>query len=90
MRLKEEEHFSDLKEKLLDILRRKRETQLKHLDEKYRDSDSFLVPREELNGHPELLNESQALIDRVLGELADRSQIYSDAGATPPGSVITT
>jgi hypothetical protein len=80
MRLKEEEHFSDLKEKILDILRRKRDAQLKYFDEKYRDSDSLLVPREELNSHPELPNESQALINRALGELADRSQIYSDAG----------
>lgn len=76
-RLEEESHFANLKDKLLNILKRKKETQLVRFNEKDLDTDELLVPVEELNGHPELPNESQSLISRALTELADRNKIYS-------------
>lgn len=78
-RLDREKHFEELKERLRDILESKRAGHGKSFDfDPDRDTDEYLVTAEELNSHPELREESRALIDRALDDLADSKKIYSE------------
>lgn len=84
-RIDEERLFEELKDKIIDILKRRREGQLEAFRNAARDgtghqldTDDLLTTTEDLNSHPSLRNESRELIDRAIDELTDRKLVYSD------------